>query len=140
VFFAALSSALSMLEVCVSRFSESDAVSRPLAAILAGVTIFFVGFITLFSFNILSDVRPLGFIERFSGMTPFDLLDFAITNVLMPVGAMLYAIFIGWFMTSDLAAEILQVENGAWLTFWRFLMRFVVPVGILAIFLSNLAA
>ena len=43
-------------------------------------------------------------------------------------------------MTSDLAAEILQVENGAWLKFWKFLMRFVVPVGILAIFVSNLAA
>lgn len=140
VFFAALSSSLSMLEVCVSRFSESESVSRPKAAILAGITIFFVGFITLFSFNIMENVRPLGFIDRFSGMTPFDLLDFAITNVLMPVGAMLYAIFIGWFMTSDLAAEILQVENGAWLKFWKFLMRFVVPVGILAIFVSNLAA
>ena len=140
VFFAALSSSLSMLEVCVSRFSEKEGLSRPKAAILAGITIFFVGFITLFSFNLLEDSRPLGFIGRFENMTPFDLLDFAITNVLMPVGAMLYAVFIGWFVTSDLAREVIQLSDGVAFATWRFLMRYVVPIGILAIFVFNLLA
>jgi len=139
VFFAALSSSLSMLEVCVSRFSESERYSRGKAAVLAGIVIFFIGFITLGSFNFMEDVRLLGFIERFENMTPFDLLDFSITNVLMPVGAMLYALFIGWFITGDLAREVLQIPDGPVLKFWRFLMRYVVPLGILAIFVFNLA-
>lgn len=140
VFFAALSSSLSMLEVCVSRFSEKEGLSRARASVLAGIVIFFVGFITLGSFNFMADVRLLGGVERFANMTPFDLLDFAITNVLMPVGAMLYAIFIGWFITSDLARGTLLIPEGALFNTWRFLMRFVVPIAILAIFVFNLLA
>lgn len=140
VFLAALSSSLSMLEVCVSRFSESDTVSRPKASILTGIAIFFVGFITLGSFNFMEDVRLLGSIERFANMTPFDLLDFLITNVLMPTGAMLYAIFIGWFLTNDLTMSVLRIEDGVAFRTWRFLMRYVVPIAILAIFVFNLTA
>ncbi len=140
VFLAALSSSLSMLEVCVSRFAEKEGVSREKAAVLAGIAIFFVGFITLGSFNVMEDVRPLGSFLRFREMSPFEVLDFAITNVLMPTGAMLYAIFIGWFLTSDLAAKVLGLRGGALFHVWRFLMRYVVPLGILAIFVSNLTA
>jgi NSS family neurotransmitter:Na+ symporter len=140
VFLAALSSSLSMLEVCVSRFSEDDSVSRSKASVLTGIAIFFVGFITLGSFNVFEDIRPLGSIVRFQEMTPFDLLDFAITNVLMPTGAMLYAVFIGWFLTHDLILETLRIADGPFFRIWRFLMRFVVPLGILAIFISNLTA
>jgi neurotransmitter:Na+ symporter, NSS family len=140
VFFAALSSSLSMLEVCVSRFAENPNIGRGKAAIVIGIIIFFVGFITLGSFNVMEDVRPLGSLARFQDMNPFGLLDFSITNVLMPVGAMLYAVFIGWFLTNDLILEILRIEDGRLFRAWRFLMRFVVPVAILAIFAFNLAA
>ena len=110
------------------------------ASILTGIAIFFVGFITLGSFNFMEDVRLLGSIGRFANMTPFDLLDFLITNVLMPTGAMLYAIFIGWFLTNDLTMKVLQIEDGLAFRTWRFLMRFVVPIAILAIFVFNLTA
>ena len=140
VFLAALSSSLSMLEVCVSRFAESDGVSRTKAAVLAGIAIFFVGFVTLGSFNFMEDVRPLGSILRFREMNPFGLLDFTITNVLMPVGAMLYAVFIGWFLTGDLAVQILGLQGGRLFHVWRFLMRYVVPLAILGIFVSNFVA
>lgn len=138
VFFAALSSSLSMLEVCVARFSESPRLSRARAAIGIGIITFVVGFITIASFNILEDVRLLGGVERFADSTLFDLLDFLITNMLMPLGAMLYAIFVGWFLTSDLMLEVLQREDGPLFRTWRFLMRYVVPVAIFAIFVSNL--
>lgn len=138
VFFAAYSSALSMLEVCVARFAERDGVSRSKASVIAGVVIFLVGLITVGSFNVLEDVHLLGSIERFAGMTPFDLIDFTVTNVLMPVGALLYAIFIGWFITGRLASDILERPDGPGLRFWRFLMRFLVPIAILAIFVFNL--
>ena len=51
---------------------------------------------------------------------------------------MLYAVFIGWFVTSDIARETLQLEDGPLFATWRFLMRFVVPIGIVAIFVSSL--
>jgi len=138
VFFAALSSSISMLEVSVSRFVEGDDSNRPKMAIIAGIGIFFVGFLTLLSFNVFEDSRPLGFIDRFSEMNPFGLLDFVITNVLMPIGAMLYAIFIGWFLSRDMTMRALKLQDTKLFRVWRFLMRYVVPLAILAIFLSNL--
>lgn len=140
VFFAALSSSLSMLEVSVSRFAEIKSIGRSKAAVIIGITIFFFGFLTVGSFNVLEDVRPLGAIARFRNMTPFDLLDFTITSVLMPVGAMLYSVFIGWVLSNDLVLEVLQIRDGALFRLWRFLMRFVVPLVILAIFIFNLLA
>lgn len=138
VFFAALSSSLSMLEVCVSRFSENPNTSRAKAAVAIGIVIFLVGLITLGSFNVLENVRPLGGFERFADMNPFGVLDFTITNILMPVGAMLYAVFIGWFLTNDLTQRVLNLADGPLFRTWRFLMRYVVPIAILAIFAFNL--
>jgi NSS family neurotransmitter:Na+ symporter len=137
VFFAALSSSLSMLEVCVARFAERGDYSREKAAVLAGIAIFFIGFITVFSFNIWEDVRPLGSIAQFRDATPFDVLGYIISNVLMPLGAMLYAVFIGWFLTGDLAIRVLGLQGGPVFHTWRFLMRYVVPIAILGIFVSN---
>ena len=53
----------------------------------------------------LEDARPLGSIGHFSEMNPFALLDFTITNVLMPIGAMLYAVFIGLFLSRDMTLQ-----------------------------------
>ncbi len=140
VFFAALSSSLSMLEVCVSRFVETKNGNRTKMAVITGIAIFFVGFITLLSFNVFEDSRPLGSIGHFSQMNPFGLLDFAITNVLMPIGAMLYAVFIGWFLSRDMTMQALGLRDTSLFRVWRFLMRYIVPFVILAIFLSNLLA
>jgi NSS family neurotransmitter:Na+ symporter len=138
VFLAALSSSISMLEVSVSRFVEAEDGHRTKVAVLTGIGTFFVGFITLFSFNIFEDVRPLGSVVRFSGMNPFGLLDFVITNVLMPMGAMLYAVFIGWFLSAEMTMKALHLTDTKFFRVWRFLMRYVVPLGILTIFVSNL--
>lgn len=140
VFLAALSSSISMLEVSVSRFSEKAGWSRTRAAIVVGIIIFFVGFITLGSFNFMSDVRPLGAtgIPLFANMTPFGVVDFSVTNLLMPLGAMFYAIFVGWFVTSEMARETLNLEDGPLFSAWRFIMRYVAPIGIIAIVASSI--
>ncbi len=138
VFLAALSSSLSMLEVSICRLIEGEGRSRSKMAVALGSAIFLFGFLTVWSFNVLEDARPLGFIERFSDMSPFGLIDFIITNVLMPVGAMLYAVFIGWWLSKDMTMQALGLQDGLLFRGWRFLMRYVVPAAILAIFVSNL--
>jgi len=138
VFLAALSSSLSMLEVSICRLVERKGSSRSKMAIILGFAIFLFGFITVWSFNIFEDARPLGFIERFSDMNPFGLLDFLITNVLMPIGALLYSVFIGWWLSKDMTMHALGLQDGWLFRGWRFLMRYVAPVAILAIFVFNL--
>jgi NSS family neurotransmitter:Na+ symporter len=138
VFLAALSSALSMLEVSICRLVEGKGRSRSKMAVALGSAIFLFGFLTVWSFNWLEDARPLGFVGRFSDTTPFGLIDFIITSVLMPVGAMSYAIFIGWWLSKDMTMQALGLQDGFLFRTWRFLMRYVAPAAILAIFVSNL--
>jgi NSS family neurotransmitter:Na+ symporter len=140
IFLAALTSSLSMLEVSVCRLEEIRDSSRPKMAIMLGSAIFLFGFLTVFSFNYLEDVYPLRFIETFATMTAFDLIDYFITSILMPVGGMLYALFIGWWLTKDMTMQGLGLKDGLLFKTWRFLIRYVVPLAILAIFYSNLTA
>jgi NSS family neurotransmitter:Na+ symporter len=56
----------------------------------------------------------------------------------MPVGALLYAVFIGWWLSKDMTMLALGLQDGLLFRSWRFLMRYVAPAAILAIFVSNL--
>ena len=140
IFLAALTSSLSMLEVSVCRLEEIKGSTRPKMAIMLGSAIFLFGFLTVFSFNYLENVYPLGFLETFAEKTFFDLIDYSITSILMPIGGMLYALFIGWWLTRDMTLQGLDVKDGWLFKTWRFLIRYVVPLAILAIFYSNLTS
>ena len=76
-----------------------------------------LGLGTVFSFNLLSDFHPLSFIDRFDGMTIYDSLIYVMSNVLLPVGAFLTALFIGWF-----AREEMGLPDGLAFKTWRVLI------------------
>ena len=60
-------------------------------ALMVGLLIFVVGIPSALSFGVLSDVQLFG-------KTVFDLADFAVSNVLMPLGVLLVAIFVPFKM------------------------------------------
>lgn len=140
IFLAALTSSLSMLEVTVCRLEEVKGSSRAKMASALGFAIFLFGLLTVFSFNVLEDVRPLGFIDRFADMTFFEVIDYLVTNVFMPVGGMCYAIFIGWLLSREMTMEALGLRDGVLYKTWRFLIRYIVPLAVLVIFITNLSA
>lgn len=138
VFFAALTSALSMLEVQISRLEENEGASRPKMAVLLGGAIFMFGILTVLSFNVMSDVRPLGGIPMFAERNFFELIVYLAANVLMPIGALLYAVFVGWFLTRDMTMQALGLSDGLVYRSWRYLVRYVAPLAITAIFVALL--
>ena len=93
---------------------------------------------TVFSFNLWSEWRPLGFIERFADTGYFDLLDYITANIMMPLGGLLLALFVGWRVAPAAIKEELAIKNTWFFNTWFWLLRWVVPVSIAAIFLSNL--
>ena len=93
-----------------------------------------LGLGTVFSFNLLSDFHPLSFIDRFSGMTIYDNLDYVMSNMLLPVGAFLTSIFIGWFASNDAIREEMGLPDGLAYRSWRILIRFIVPAAVAIIF------
>lgn len=138
VFFAALTSALSMLEVSICRLVERKGASRAKLAWQLGFAIFLFGSLMALSFNRLADVKPLAMFEPFANSTIFDLVVYAVTNVVMPLGALFYAIFIGWVLSRETTLQAIGIEDGVIYNTWRVLIRYLAPIAIGVIFITNL--
>jgi NSS family neurotransmitter:Na+ symporter len=63
-------------------------------------------------------------------MTIYDATDYIASNLLLPVGGLLTAVFAGWIVTRDAAREELGMGDGAVFRAWRFLIRYVAPIAI----------
>lgn len=97
--FAALTSAFSMLEIIVAASTRGEEKKRKKAAWMIGLCIFLVGVPSALSYGIWSDVSIFGLII-------FDAVDFLVSNILLPVGALLIAVFIPLRMSR----EVLMAE------------------------------
>jgi NSS family neurotransmitter:Na+ symporter len=138
LFFAALTSVIGTLEPMIAWWEERFSMVRWKAASMVCVSVFLLGIITVFSFNLWSEWRPLGFIERFADTGYFDFLDYLTANVMMPLGGLLLALFVGWRVSPAAIKDELNIRNPWFFKAWFWLLRWVVPVSIAAIFVSNL--
>lgn len=137
--FAALTSSIGMIEAPVSWLAERTRLNRTGAAIFAGGISWWLGVLAALSFNLLSDFHPLGAISIFEGKTFFDLFDFMVVNLMMPLGGILIAVFLGWRVHEKFSREELYGDSPTvWYKAWRFLLRFVAPVVLLSIFVDML--
>ncbi len=127
--FAALTSSIAMLEAPVSWLVDSVKVSRRSAALMAGGVAFFLGTFAALSFNVLSGVHPLGAISIFKDKSFFDLFDYFVINILMPLGGLLTAVFAGWVMKQKFSLdELYGGETNLSYRSWLFLVRFLAPL------------
>jgi NSS family neurotransmitter:Na+ symporter len=127
--FAALTSAISLLEVPVSWLEERQGWTRQRATLSIGAAVWAVGVGSALSTSIWADVYLLGFIDRFKTTGILDLVDYITGQALLPLGGMLIALFAGWVMKSDTLTQELGMSETTFKA-WRFLVRFVCPVGI----------
>ncbi|MFK8139258.1 MAG: sodium-dependent transporter [Bdellovibrionales bacterium] len=130
VLFAALSSAVSILEVSVSYFSESKNLDRKKVAIVSGGIIYIMGYLPLLSFNHLSDVKVLG-------LNFFDLFDKISSSYLLPIGGMLISLFMGWKLSRK-AVEKVVGGPGLAATGLLWLLRVVAPLAVLAVIINGI--
>ncbi|WP_139892308.1 sodium-dependent transporter [Bacillus sp. D386] len=132
--FATLTSAFSILEIVVAVISKENPEKRKSSAWLAGVITFIVGIPSALSYGILNDVH-------IAGKTFFDLADFIVSNLALPLGSLFISIFIGYVM--DKNAVRTELQNGSKLKYWMFngwyiLVRYVCPAAILLVFLNSI--
>jgi NSS family neurotransmitter:Na+ symporter len=127
--FAALTSAISLLEVPVSWLEERSGWTRRTATLSIGGAIWLVGVGSALSTSVWSDVYVLGFVDKFKTTGILDLVDYITGQALLPLGGMLIALFAGWWMKSDVLTKELGMSETVFKA-WRFLVRFVCPIGI----------
>ena len=134
--FAAWTSAISLIEPAVAWLVENHGLSRIHASVLAGVVSWLCGLLTVFSFNIWSEVKPLSWVPIFHDHTLFDLLDYLTTNVMVPLGGLSIAVFAAWRMRRDSSVDELGMGDGFFYRWWRFLVRYIMPVAVMIVFLD----
>lgn len=134
---AALCSAISLLEMPVAWLCRTKGWSRPTATLAAGVGCWAAGFATVFSFNLWKAWHPLAFVGKFDTATVFDLLDYLTSNILLPLGGVLLAVFAGWIIPTRLIAQELRLGPVA-AALLGSALRFVVPAAIGAVTFAHL--
>lgn len=136
--FAAVTSIIALLEPIIAYAEDKLYMSRKVACVLFGVLAWAVGLATVFSFNIWSDVTPLDGIKALQGKTLFDLIDYFTANLMMPLGGILMALFVGWRIRPDMLREDLPFASPALFTLWLWMIRVVAPVAILWVLYTSL--
>ncbi|MBH5328956.1 sodium-dependent transporter [Eikenella sp. S3360] len=134
VVFATLTSAFSMLETVIAAVIREDEGKRAKTTWIIGTAIFIVGIPSALSFGVLSDWTLFG-------KTLFDLWDYMITALIMPISSLLVAIFVGWVrQKSDVFGHMREGSSvpQAVIALWLAALRFLAPVAILLVFANTL--
>lgn len=134
--FAAFSTVLTVFENIIACNCDLFGISRRKASIINMVLIFGLSIPCVLGFNVLSGFNPLG-----EGSVVLDLEDFIVSNVLLPLGSLIFVLFachkygFGWknFRKEANEGDGIKVPN-----FLRIYMQFILPVIILALFVIGI--
>lgn len=130
LFFAALTSSISLIEPAVAWLVENKNIERHQACAWSGVACWALGVGVVFSFNIWSDFKLFD-------KNLFELLDYLTANLMLPLGGMAIAIFAGWMMKTQHAEQELELPAAGFQA-WHFLIQYVSPAAVFFVFLHVL--
>lgn len=130
LFIAALTSAISLVEVVVAYVTDEKGWSRRKAVLIFGTAIFILGIPAALSFGVLADFRP------FFGNTYFDFMDKLTTFYMLPIGGMFIALCLGWKYGLDRTMHELDIDTRNVLLerAWAVTIKYVSPL-VLAVIL-----
>ncbi|MCC5855082.1 MAG: sodium-dependent transporter [Idiomarina sp.] len=134
---AAFTSAIAMIEASVAFIQEQFGMTRWGAAITSGAVLWLIGLATVFSF---SGAAWTQIDWNFFGKplpTIFDAIDHIASNVLLPLGGLMAAVFTGWVMKTQFTREELAASGSVY-TIWQICVRYLAPIAIILIFLQLL--
>ncbi|WP_255987571.1 sodium-dependent transporter [Chitinolyticbacter albus] len=129
--FAALTSSVSILEPIVSFLIDEFGMTRQPATFAVAITSFIIGIPAALSFGPMADTL-------FFGMNAFDLMDYVASNVMMPAGGLLAALFVGWAIWPRVKDELAAEGATAVLPAFRIVCAVVAPILIGVIWVHNL--
>ena len=84
----------------------------------------------MFSFNLLSDFTPIGDRDF------FDSMDFLSNQILLPLGGIFIAIFVGWVMKRETVLEELELQDGWVIRAWFVLLKYLSPLLVGIVFVA----
>ncbi len=134
LFIASITSTVSMSEISISYFCDEKKMSRKKSTLLSSAIALIGGILCALSFGPLSNFK-------IAGMTLFNLFDYVASNICLPIGGFICALFAGWMVDKKFLRDQFT-DFGAYrfpmLSPLRFALRYICPVAILMIFLNSL--
>jgi NSS family neurotransmitter:Na+ symporter len=125
LFFAGITSAVSMVEPMLKTVHIRFSMSRKKAAIFLEIPTM-----------LLTSVILLSFGGYFGGINLMDVIDYFLSNILLPLGGLATTIFVGWFMRKSLVEEAVDGKLGSLFPVWYGIIKYVAPLLILIVMLS----
>ena len=129
--FAALTSSISLLELNVSNFTRNDNTKRKKVAVIGSLLVFAISIPATLSFSSLSHVT-------FGAGTIFDNMDFLVSNILMPLGALGTTLVVGQLLDKTQLQAYFGRDKFKFFLPWYYLVKFILPIVILLVFIVQL--
>ncbi|TEY02459.1 sodium-dependent transporter [Campylobacter sp. US33a] len=134
LFFAGITSAISMIEPFTFYLINRFEMSRKKALILIGIVVYFIGSLSIFSFY--ADTKEL---LTFFGVEFFYILDKFIQNLWMPISALVTAFFVGFVIKKEgLRILFAPYMNVFFFELWYFFLRFIAPLAVVIIMIQKI--
>ncbi len=134
LFVAAITSTISIAEVTIKFFEDRFKMSRVKSCMLVMLPLFVFSAISSLSLGSLSGIKIFG-------MTIFDALDACATNIMLPVGAIVMSVFLGWYVDKSVLKNELT-NNGEirsrMYPLVAFVLKWIAPVLIALVLISPL--
>ena len=137
ILVAAVTSSISLLEVPTAWGIGERGWTRPKSALIFGGGAFLIGIACLLGYNVWADVRPLAFWPLFENTDILDTVDGFTGKVMLPVGALLTSLFVGWKADANLLRSTTGLSP-AMFGLWRFLIAWLCPLAVTVILVTGL--
>ena len=136
--FAALTPSIAALEPVIAHVLQRTRLRRGPAVLLSAGALWLLGIASVLSFNLLARWRPLGFLPGFAQATWFDVADYVSSNILLPLGAVLTSVLVGWRLKRAVISEELAETTPLARRVCVFLLRTLCPIAILVVLVFKL--
>lgn len=130
LFFAAITSSISLIEPAITFVVEKFSLSRLYATNILGLVTWVLGIFTVFSFNELANFKIFG-------MTIFDNIDYLTSKIMLPLGGLLMALFAGFIMNRTIVISELN-SNKLLANLWFIVLKVFSPILLIIIFVKGI--
>ncbi|MBQ8791189.1 MAG: sodium-dependent transporter [Ruminiclostridium sp.] len=134
--FAALSTVFTVLEGVIAGIMDLTGWSRKKTCLIGGIGMFLLSLPCALGTNLLAGITPFG-----EGSTIMDLEDFAVSNILLPLGSLIFVVFCtirygwGWKNFTEEANTGKGIKVQKWM---RGYMTFILPLIVITLFVMGI--
>lgn len=132
VFFAAVTSSVSLVEAIVAVLCEDNRMKRRTACLIVFGVILVLGTLSSLGFGVLDGIQ-------IAGKGILDCFDFLANNILIPITAIITCVFAGWCINKEIIPKEIGIDKNKWLNrYFNVIIKFVAPICILVILITGL--